>query len=301
MISMLDRMTHLFTRREPQLSIAEIESFAEYRIHEERTRGQRVKWTVQERELARADNEFQLRGYCYPCKKEVELHVDYLYAPETDGPRLPNWRERLVCSRCGLNNRLRGSIHMFDRFCSPAPEQSIYITEQTTPMYQWLTARYPNVTGSEYLGHRIPFGTATESRIRNESLTRLTFPDSQFDHILSFDVLEHIPDYQAALAECHRVLKPNGRLLLSVPFIMSAHETSTRAQISEAGEVEHLLPPEYHGDPLSNDGCLCFYHFGWDLLEAMKRAGFGSASALLYWSRDYGYLGGEQALFLATK
>lgn len=300
-MSMIEKLIHMFAPRDPRLFVAEIRSFADYRRHEENTNARRSEWSEQERELARPEDEFRIPGFCYPCNKQVGLAVDYLYAPETDGLKLPNWRERLVCESCGLNNRLRGSIHMFDRYCSPQPEQNIYITEQTTPMYQWLTARYPHVTGSEYLGHQVAFGATTESGIRNESLTRLTFPDDHFDQILSFDVLEHIPDYRAALAECHRVLKPGGRLLLSVPFIMSAHETLIRAQVSETGEVRHLLPAEYHGDPLSSEGCLCFYHFGWDLLEGLDAAGFESAMALLYWSRDYGYLGGEQALFLATK
>ena len=45
------------------------------------------------------------------------------------------------------------------------------------------------------------------------------------------------------------------------------------------GRIEHLQPPEYHGDPLGG-GVLCFHHFGWDLLEALREAGFTDAEAL---------------------
>ena len=48
-------------------------------------------------------------------------------------------------------------------------------------------------------------------------LCDLQFADNSFDVVISFHVLEHIPDDRAALREIHRVLKPNGRLVLCLP------------------------------------------------------------------------------------
>lgn len=45
----------------------------------------------------------------------------------------------------------------------------------------------------------------------------LPFADNSFDKILLSEVLEHIPDQQAALKELRRILKPNGILAISVP------------------------------------------------------------------------------------
>ena len=45
----------------------------------------------------------------------------------------------------------------------------------------------------------------------------LPFADNTFDHIICSEVLEHIPDYENALAEIDRILKPNGYLTISVP------------------------------------------------------------------------------------
>ena len=45
----------------------------------------------------------------------------------------------------------------------------------------------------------------------------LPFEDHTFDAIICSEVLEHIPDYQAVLREIRRVLKPNGRIAVSVP------------------------------------------------------------------------------------
>lgn len=45
----------------------------------------------------------------------------------------------------------------------------------------------------------------------------LPVPNASVDAILSFDVLEHVQDLGKTLAECHRVLKPGGRLFVVFP------------------------------------------------------------------------------------
>lgn len=39
---------------------------------------------------------------------------------------------------------------------------------------------------------------------------RLPFADTSFDAVFDFGVLHHVPDWQAGIAEIHRVLKPGG-------------------------------------------------------------------------------------------
>jgi SAM-dependent methyltransferase len=53
-------------------------------------------------------------------------------------------------------------------------------------------------------------------------------PDSSFDLIGSFDVIEHIEDDRAALAGIARCLKPEGKFVMTVPahqWMWSAHDT----------------------------------------------------------------------------
>jgi len=49
------------------------------------------------------------------------------------------------------------------------------------------------------------------------SATDMPFPNRSFKTVVSNCVLEHIPDIDKALSEIHRVLKPKGRLLITVP------------------------------------------------------------------------------------
>lgn len=46
---------------------------------------------------------------------------------------------------------------------------------------------------------------------------KLPFKDNTFDFIICSEVLEHIIDYQSAISEINRILKPEGKLAVSVP------------------------------------------------------------------------------------
>jgi SAM-dependent methyltransferase len=50
--------------------------------------------------------------------------------------------------------------------------------------------------------------------------TAIPFADSVFDAVFLFDVLEHVDEEAKALAEIRRVLRPGGKLLVTVPAFM---------------------------------------------------------------------------------
>jgi len=80
--------------------------------------------------------------------------------------------------------------------------------------YKW------NVTGIDLDPEQIE--TAKNNYEENEYLkflkadvAELPFGNSEYDMVLSFDVLHHIPDYDKAIEEIDRVLRPKGFYILS--------------------------------------------------------------------------------------
>ena len=53
---------------------------------------------------------------------------------------------------------------------------------------------------------------------------KLPFENDYFDAILMTEVLEHIEDIDTTLKEIYRVLKKNGSILITVPFMWKEHE-----------------------------------------------------------------------------
>jgi hypothetical protein len=169
----------------------------------------------------------------------------------------------------GLNSRMRFSIEILKKYFLDV--QKVYLSEHNTNFHK-----------------NLPFGAGQQVTTSiykpgdpiHQDLTALSYPDNSFDLCMSFEDLEHIPDYQSAINELYRVTKPSGYVLLSTPFIVENQSTLTRATIDSEGNIKHLLEPEYHGDPVIPQGILCYYHFGWDLLDAFKKAGFSSVKVV---------------------
>jgi len=58
-----------------------------------------------------------------------------------------------------------------------------------------------------------------ESIVGQASVTALPFSDDTFDLVVSIDVLCTVPEQEQALTEFHRVIKPDGILLMNLPAL----------------------------------------------------------------------------------
>lgn len=74
----------------------------------------------------------------------------------------------------------------------------IYVTESLTPFASLIGRRYPGAVTSEFLGSDHSPGAIGKRGIRHEDVTGLSFAENTFQCVLTFDVLEHVPDYRAA-------------------------------------------------------------------------------------------------------
>ena len=245
---------------------------------------------------------FSVDGFCVPCDETVPFLVDM----QSGGQRqengwVPNWRERLECPQCRMNNRQRLIATLVKQELNVDYKKYVYFMEKVTPIYNWVTENFKNhnIVGSEYLGHEYKSGEIIKG-IRHEDVESLSFSDDSLDLIVSNDVFEHVPNPEKAFSECARVLKPGGLMLATIPFHSNNNESVSRAKIVN-GQLENILEPAYHGNPVSAEGSLVFTDFGWDVLKEMQHAGFADVYIEVYASEEYGHLGGGQLLFRANK
>lgn len=75
--------------------------------------------------------------------------------------------------------------------------------------------------------------------VRAGSLQSQNYPENNFDAIVINHVIEHVHDPQALLAECYRIMKPGGKLIVLTPNIQSQG-------YSKFGKAwVHLDPPRH--------------------------------------------------------
>ncbi len=214
-----------------------------------------------------------------------------------------NYRETYLAG--GFNARQRALLDALHHLIGNRSiyDVSIYAHEAMTPFALLLRGRYPRFLGSEYAPNE-----ADRNRIfpvPSIDITGSGLPDHSFDFILSGDVLEHVPDLQAALCDSARILKPGGHLIASMPFAYGHAETTIKARF-KAGDIEYLAPPEYHGNPMdAAGGSLVFQIPGWAILQDARNAGFEAAHIVFWSSATRGFAGdatlGGILLMVATK
>ncbi len=73
---------------------------------------------------------------------------------------------------------------------------------------------------------------------------RITFPNNHFDTVLAGDIIEHLENPSSFLREINRVLKKDGKLLLSTPHAnhwwTTIHNWFLRSYVNDPDIGEHL-------------------------------------------------------------
>lgn len=223
-------------------------------------------------------------AFCNVCGKWSVI------APWTD-----NYRESGNCRRCGAYNRQRQIAHVLCTVVSkklrkaigslkemPNSDIAIYNTETSRAVHEQLSS-LPNYICSEYFGPQYAPGEIVNG-VRHEDLQQLSFESNSLDIMLSSDVFEHVPDPYLAFREVHRVLKPGGRHIFTVPFHQTEFRDDVRAVI-EHGEIRLLKEPIYHLDPLRPEGILVYTIFALEMLVKLDEIGFRTYMHLLYQPR----------------
>jgi 2-polyprenyl-3-methyl-5-hydroxy-6-metoxy-1,4-benzoquinol methylase len=87
--------------------------------------------------------------------------------------------------------------------------------------------------------------------------------DAQYDCVIAFDVLEHIPAHQQAIRETNRVLKRGGYCIFTVPQKDDLEKTYEDISITDPQKREQLFGQSDH-----------FRIYGNDFKTMMEQAGF---------------------------
>jgi SAM-dependent methyltransferase len=157
------------------------------------------------------------------------------------------------CLNCGSRERHR-LLHLWitegggDRLTGKrilhfAPEKSFMARMRGNELYETADLMQPGVT------HRV-------------DITDTKLPAAAYDVVLANHVLEHIPDDRAAMREIHRLLKPGGLALLTVP-INATRPTYENPSIATAPERWAHFSAHDH-----------VRYYGTDFADRLAEAGF---------------------------
>lgn len=172
---------------------------------------------------------------------EYALRGDYHRDPSPDWEFYPTYLAKLAAVRRYLDS-LPDGTRVLDAGCGEG-----VLVEQYQPRLR-IEGLDPNYTSAF---------------VRRGSLTALPYDAGVFDSATCLDVLEHLTfaDQPKAIAELHRVLRPGGTLLVSVPNL--AHLQS-RVHFLLLGRLIHTASLEKHpGDRPASD-----------YIDLARRAGF---------------------------
>lgn len=111
---------------------------------------------------------------------------------------------------------------------------------------------------------QIPLGEIYNG-FRCENLERLTFADETFDLTITQDVMEHILSPEKAFQEIMRTTKSGGTHIFTTPLVRKNQPSTFCVAVNEEGEVIHLLPPVFHGNPIDESGSLVTVDWGYDI------------------------------------
>ena len=193
------------------------------------------------------------RGFCPTCASEVTFVAR------------DSWlRDHYLCSKCGSIPRERALMHVIETFF---PGWSELVIHESSPANRGASVRLARecrkYIPSHYFLDQEP-GSFVNG-FRCESLEALTFQNESVDLHITQDVMEHVFYPSKVFREIARTLKPGGAHIFTAPLVNKNQPSKPRVRIDASGKLIHIEQPQYHGNPISNDGSLVTVDWGFDI------------------------------------
>lgn len=126
--------------------------------------------------------------------------------------------ETALCAVCASMERHRILNFVYDQHILSAPKggRILHIAPE-----KCLYDKLSSVNGLEYLAADLEpenFPFVNPDKIVREDGMKMSFGENTFDFVIHNHVLEHVPNDEAFIAECLRVLKASGKCIVCFPY-----------------------------------------------------------------------------------
>lgn len=230
---------------------------------------------------------------CNVCGRHGKPFFDFPDLERRHSHRIGELRETLQCRGCGATLRHRALATALLELATAAigrPQASIkeaaaagfgglrvLDTDSYSPIAR-LLRRLPNYLVSSFRPG-LPFDHEIEPGHYNVDLEKMGFDDASFDLVITSDVMEHVRDDDAAHREIARILRPGGHYVFTVPYDDACDDEHLLVD-SSGPEDRYLVPPQYHGDPISG-GILAYRVYGRSLHRRLAAVGLDASYRLI--------------------
>ena len=204
-----------------------------------------------------------------------------------------HFREDLRCARCFCAERNRAVMSALEKNYPGWRNTTLHEASPYGRLSKKLKLGVEGYSSSTYLSDH------KRQAADHQDLQCLSFANESFDLFITQDVLEHVSDPIKAIKEVHRVLKPGGAHIWTVPYY-PASPTVKCAEIRN-GQIVHLETPEYHGDPLDPDGALVFTRWGNDHQSMVDDSADFETEFIEIFDRKAGVIGKCSQVFISRK
>ena len=220
----------------------------------------------------------EIKGYCPICDSKTRFIV-----------KGPWFRDQLICPKCKSIPRERALAFVLS---SLVPDWRNLVIHESSPADRGISAKLKREC-NHYLGSQF-FPEINETMVgdfHNVNLEKQGFMDEVFDVFISLDVMEHVFDPMKAILEIHRTLKPGGYAVMTFPIQKNQTDPLQFRANKSGNKINHLKEPEYHGNPIDENGSLVTVDYGYDIHQELTLWSNFNVQVIRFSRPDIGVIG----------